>query len=60
MTDLRAAWAPHEDPEGYRVTYVHGDDAEVVALRLLRIADQQVIGDFASVEDLLAAVESAP
>lgn len=58
MIDLRAAWQPHEDPSGYRVEYVYGDDGTVIALRLIRKADEKVIGDFTSPDDLLAAAEA--
>lgn len=54
-TDLRTAWQAHEDPSGYRVEYVYGDDGQVIALRLTRKTDETIVGDFTSVDELLAA-----
>lgn len=57
LLDLRAAWHDHRDPVGYRVEYVYDESGEghVVALRLVRLSDDEHVGDLRSVADLLDA-----
>lgn len=55
MNDLRDVWQSHEDPSGYRVEYVYGENGSVVALRLTRLTDETIVGEFTNVDALLTA-----
>lgn len=54
MIDLDAAHRT-ADPTGYRIEHVYDDASVVVALRLTRIEDDAVIGDFTDRDALDAA-----